>query len=465
MRKKRISIFFLNIFVIIGLSVRSGVAKSVKFFVLSPPEQTLKDVKKIAVSDFVDAKTHSRSIDGEKAAEYIVEILLEKDRGIHSVTNGILEGLIGKKSQGKTYQHGVETDFYTVLERSQINKIIQERMFSQSGLVDQNQAAKLGKLLGVDAVIIGTADVTADKKRLYDENEKEYYYKYEAAATLSMRIIDVGSGEIIGQKEVTKTVSVREEIEDSKSSKKESKKSKKGFWTTVGKAIDAMGKQENEMPKVLSLDGLRKEAIRSAAYELVLYFAPSFRLETVELKSIKAKEYKKTGKRAIKFLERDEFAKSLAIYTAIAEKDPYNHRALYMQGVIHEMASDYDKALEKYNMAYQIYEESKDYHRAIARVEGQKALWAQLNKIGIPLTTMDLILSEKEIEVASRKKIILKNNSKIRIPVYASPDKNKIIMKVPGGISLDVISNEEDFYKVKLITGQEGYIHIEDVKR
>ena|GEM_PF-406424 len=459
MKNKRLSIFFVSFVVIICLGVRPVSAKSIKFFVLSPPEQPLEDVKKIAVPDFVDARTHYRSLDGERAAAYTIEGLLEKGRGIHSVNRGIFR----KDGAGKTYQHGFETDFYTIAERSRINKIIQEQRFSHSGLVDEKQAAKLGKILGVDAIIIGTADVTANKQRCYDKSEKVYYNKYDAAATLSMRIIEVNSGEIIGQKEVTKTECVREDIEDSKSSKKEPKK--KNFWSTVDNVIDAVGKNQDTKRKVLSLDSMKKDAISSAAYELVLYFAPSFRLEKIELKSLKAKECKKKGKRAITCLQRDEFADSLAIYTAIVEKDPYNHRAIYMQGVIYELVCNYEKALERYNMAYQIYNESKDYHRAIERVEGQKTLWAQLNKIGIEMDVIELSVSGEEIADASKKEIILKSSSKIRIPVYDSPGKNEIIMKVPGGISLDVISNEKDFYKVKLITGQEGYIHIKDVKR
>jgi len=451
MRNKKLSILFVSFMVMICLGVRPGAAKSIQFFVLSPPEQPLEDVKKIAVPDFVDARNHYPSLDGERAAAYIIESLLEKHRGIHAVSKGIFR----KDRPGKTYQNGFETDFYTIAERSRINKIIREQKFSHSGLVDEKQAAKLGKLLGVDAIIIGTADANADKTKCYDKSEKVYYYKYEAAATLSMRIIDVNSGEIIGQKEVTKTESVREEIEKSKSSKK---KSKKGILGTVNEVIKTIDKLENKTPEE-SLDIMRKEAIRSAAYESVLYFAPSFRLEKIEPKTLKSKEYKGKGKDALKFLERDEFARSLGIYTAIVEEDPYNHRAIYMQGVIYELASDYDKALERYNIAYRIYEDSKDYHRAIARVEGQKALWAQLNQIGIQITGIDIHVAAVHID-----KVKLRGDSKIRIPVYDSPGKNKIVEKVPGGIRLDVISNEKDFYKVKLITGKEGYINIKDVK-
>jgi tetratricopeptide (TPR) repeat protein len=354
---------------------------------------------------------------------------LDKHRGIHSVTKGILGTIIGKELPGKTFQHGFTTDFYTIAERSRINKIIEEQNFSHSGLVDGKQAAELGKILGVDVVISGTTELTTEKKRYHYETKKGkkvYYFKNEATATLSMRIVRVNTGNIIGQKVATSTVI--------------------------------------EMADKKPMDVVREGAINSAASDLVFYFAPSFRLQKIKFQVLKSKQYKNDGKKAIKFLGRDELPESLAIYTSIVDEDPYNHKAIYMQGVLYELACNYDKALERYNMAYQIYDESKDYHQAIERVEGQKALWKQLNKIGIQMTVMDLSLSEEEITDAGKQEVKLKGNSKIRIPVYASLSKGEVIMKVPGGISLEIISKEKDFYKVKLITGEEGYIHIKDAK-
>jgi hypothetical protein len=45
---------------------------------------------------------------------------------------------------------------YSVIERKMIDKIIAEQNFSNSDRADPNSAAKIGKLLGVDAIIIGS---------------------------------------------------------------------------------------------------------------------------------------------------------------------------------------------------------------------------------------------------------------------------------------------------------------------
>jgi len=45
---------------------------------------------------------------------------------------------------------------YSVIERKMIDKIIAEQNFSNSDRADATSAAKIGKLLGVDAIIIGS---------------------------------------------------------------------------------------------------------------------------------------------------------------------------------------------------------------------------------------------------------------------------------------------------------------------
>lgn len=45
---------------------------------------------------------------------------------------------------------------YTVVERSRVEQILKEQDFGESGRVDASTAAQIGRILGVDAVVIGT---------------------------------------------------------------------------------------------------------------------------------------------------------------------------------------------------------------------------------------------------------------------------------------------------------------------
>src|ERR1700683_2748057 len=50
----------------------------------------------------------------------------------------------------------VQDGTYSVIERKAVDKILAEQNFSNSDRADPNSAAKLGRLLGVDAMIVGS---------------------------------------------------------------------------------------------------------------------------------------------------------------------------------------------------------------------------------------------------------------------------------------------------------------------
>ena len=63
------------------------------------------------------------------------------------VGKGIADLLVDKLVQGGTY---------SVIERKELDKILAEQNFSNSDRADPNTAARLGKVLGVDAIVVGS---------------------------------------------------------------------------------------------------------------------------------------------------------------------------------------------------------------------------------------------------------------------------------------------------------------------
>ncbi|MBN1698017.1 MAG: hypothetical protein JW881_10925 [Spirochaetales bacterium] len=57
----------------------------------------------------------------------------------------------------------VNTGSLLVIERSRISEVLEEQSFSLSGMVDAGTAARIGKILSVDAVIIGSILVTESR--------------------------------------------------------------------------------------------------------------------------------------------------------------------------------------------------------------------------------------------------------------------------------------------------------------
>src|SRR5689334_14183718 len=63
---------------------------------------------------------------------------------------------IGKGIADMLVTNLVRDGHYSVIERKQLDKILQEQNFQQSGRADPSSAVKLARLLGVDAIIIGS---------------------------------------------------------------------------------------------------------------------------------------------------------------------------------------------------------------------------------------------------------------------------------------------------------------------
>src|SRR4051794_35902382 len=115
------------------------------------------------------------------------------------IGKGISDMLIDRLTNNGTYR---------VIERNALNKVLAEQNFSNSNRADNSTAAKIGHVLGVDAIITG--DITQfgrddqnknlggvlgrwDKYGLGNVNTQ----KSKAVVAVTARIIDVNTGEIL----------------------------------------------------------------------------------------------------------------------------------------------------------------------------------------------------------------------------------------------------------------------------
>src|SRR6202023_3045224 len=63
---------------------------------------------------------------------------------------------VGKGISDMLVQKLVEDGKYSVIERNALDKVLGEQNFSNSDRADASTAAKIGRILGVDAIIIGS---------------------------------------------------------------------------------------------------------------------------------------------------------------------------------------------------------------------------------------------------------------------------------------------------------------------
>ncbi len=128
--------------------------------------------RRVAVLDFDYGTVHS-SVTGLYGSDV-------------DVGKGVAIMLLSALSQNGTY---------TVVERGQLDRVLNEQNFQQDARSDVTSAAKLGRLLGVDAIIIGSiTQYQREDKNISLGLRKES----KATVTIDARIVQIGTGEILG---------------------------------------------------------------------------------------------------------------------------------------------------------------------------------------------------------------------------------------------------------------------------
>ena len=101
----------------------------------------------------------------------------------------------------------LESQFYRIVEREKLNRILDEHNLAMSGIVDESTAAEIGKLAGADALIFGevtTFRVEPDERGVEKVRRKVGTGRYEM---VDQKNIFTGKTKKV-KKEIMKTVLV-----------------------------------------------------------------------------------------------------------------------------------------------------------------------------------------------------------------------------------------------------------------
>ncbi len=94
----------------------------------------------------------------------------------------------------------VKSGKFIVVERQDLEKILQEQKLGESGLVTEQSAPKVGKLLGVDLLVIGSISEFGTSQREIGANVPLFggsITQKNARAAIDLRLINTTTGEII----------------------------------------------------------------------------------------------------------------------------------------------------------------------------------------------------------------------------------------------------------------------------
>ncbi len=417
----------LNLFIFIVLSLTFVIelpAQKVECFILKAPEKPFYNMKRIGVLEFDCTNNRHKSV---VMTNFVVGDLLDQERGIYD-QQGQWYGLV-KSKEGRTFVKGVKTDFYDVIERDQLERIMKEQRLSLSGALDESSAAEVGKLLGLDVMIMGNVSYTHNDE--YTNSTGSRCLKRTVSALGTIKIISVETAKIEGTRNAEASI----------------KKT-------------ACDDNISGMP---SVDQLADEVLKDLAHQFVGYFTPGYELIKYDFEKIKLKEFKDRSKEAMDFIEAGDLDRAFPIAYAMFEADSYNPKAAYNLGIIYEMVGSYEEAVEYYGIAYEIDYSNQQYQQAVERAKRGIELATFLEEVGRPVQPYTFMLDDVSTALAER--VTTRGSSGDRVNVYELPDKSTdIAAKVPGGLEFKVIEKQGDFFKIQLRGTKTGFVHKSDVK-
>lgn len=186
--------------VVLGVIMLISCATKIPVQVLKPAEMNIGPVKKVAILDF-DFRGHWDLYELDKT---LLGLLFKEEE---VPPPDPLEAYPGKNVAAQFSAKLVENGHFTVIEREQLSKVLDENKLSLSALMDAGQAVEVGKLLGVDALIIGSGNYSvsdvgeqANKKTKEGKIIPNYRITRKVHTQLTYKIVNVATGLIVGSK-------------------------------------------------------------------------------------------------------------------------------------------------------------------------------------------------------------------------------------------------------------------------
>ena len=420
----------LPLLFVLPLFANAQFGPQLKAYVYTAPEKTFPDVYRLAVLNFKNLGPYyykDAGVDfGTRMADFLTDNLLQEYRG------GVPE---------KIFIQGAVTNIYKLIERDQLNTVMREQNLQNGDRVDDQTAVALGKILGVDAMIMGSLSFDVkDERSTYETKEKDgskkTHYKLTRRVTSEarMKIIKVETAEIIG------SFTPKQSLED----------------------VAYSDKGYPAQSAVQTVNQMADDCFRDLANQCANYFSPYYRFESFDIEKVRLKEFKDRAKDAEDYMRKGEIDKSYKLYKAMYDEDSYNPELAYNLGILYEASGDFEKAYELYGIAYQLDEDKKKYFNAYQQAESELALVKYLTEMGIDIKKYEF---REGGENTLADKIITKGGRNDRIQVLAKPlTGEQVVARVPGSLEFKVINRLKDWYEIQLLGGKSGFVHKSDVK-
>jgi len=315
---------------------------------------------------FISSCTKSAMIEITRPAEYNVSDLKRL-----AVVNFNGPGNSGEIAADKFANQLWSTNYFSLLERKELQKILEEHALQMSGVVNDSTIVEFGKILGVDALIVGSVTSYQVEDKKGKEKVKEQVWKGEYEKDENGKFIYEKNA--FGKKEKKKKY--REELVDKEFVNREAAVGLSFRMVSIQTAeIRASGSQtesfshkyypqsDNIPAKEALLSDLTEQAIKKFIPMISPYKV------TVSRKFEKGNEAVNAG---ISMAQNNLWDKATFIWEKEVQNDPGNAAAYYNLGIAYEVAGDLDRAEQAFDAALKI-KNKELYMQALAQIRQRK---------------------------------------------------------------------------------------------
>jgi curli biogenesis system outer membrane secretion channel CsgG len=330
------------VFLVVSLILFVSCSKKVYLNVTKPAQYDVSDIKRIAVVDFKGPKNS-----GELVASKFVSSLWK-------------------------------TRYFSILERKQLQTILEEHALQMSGIINDSTAVEFGRLLGVDGLIFGEIFDYSVKDTKGTEKVKEKVWTGEYEKDKNGKIIYEGTGKI-----KTKKKKYKEAMVNKKFIRRNVNVGINFRMVSVETGeIRASDSKTRSFSKKYSVEEGKlppaKSILNNLSNNIVASFVPLISPHRVQISRTFEKGNDAIGL-GIEMAQNNLWDKAKDIWNSEADKNPKNSAAQYNLGIAYEVLGDLVSAEYSYEKALDI--EPKDlYMQALSNVRRRKVEQDTLNK-------------------------------------------------------------------------------------
>jgi len=264
-------------------------------------------------------------------------------KGIDKIAIGEITGK-GGRELGEDLTHALfQTGRFEVLDREHIEGIMQEHRLSSTGIVDEETAVHLGKLIGTAVLLFGRISIYKYDETLAHSDYKDkkgshrsYTRKGTAHVTATLQLVNVETGKILAVKKLSSDDLVKTGL-------------RYLFKKTI--ATSASENSVDKQPEKINPDPLFANARKLIVEYFMKMIAPYTVYETVNFLTDKKIIELQKGFNMAKIGEWD---RALESFRKAVDNFPNEAKTHYNLGLAYLCLSDYENAEVELLKAYEI---------------------------------------------------------------------------------------------------------------